>query len=195
LKNPQFKLNFSSAKSDLSFGGELLKDKKNRTARPLSSRDPLHIVLKSSLAKGEFSLGKHNAECVLDIVRKHCAKYGVKLYRFSNNYTHLHLLVKIGSRLVYQRFIRSLTASIAMAVTGAKKMKDLKSILGKKTFFDCRPFTRVVKSFKAFQTMIHYIILNQLEALGLIPKREGRLKDLTSLEWELIFRCQRHGVG
>ena len=164
---------------------------KNRTARPISSRDTMHMILKSSVAKGRFSL-RHSKNLVVvrRLVERQCQKYGVKLIKYSNNSNHLHLHLKFASRALYLKFVRSLTAAIAMAVTGASKLKSVKSILGAKRFWDYRPFTRVVRSLRAYRTLQDYISLNQLEAAGAIPKREGRLKDLTDFERSLLHRPQ-----
>lgn len=165
----------------LEFGGELSKRSKYRTARPFSSKDTMHMVLKSSVATGKFSLGNSkNLVAVNNLVHQQCARYGVKLLKYSNNFTHLHLHLKFASRALYLKFVRSLTASIAMAVTGASKLKTLKEILGAKKFWDYRPFTRIARSVRAYKTVQNYILLNQLEASGTVPKRTGRLRDLTA---------------
>lgn len=106
----------------------------------------------------------------------------MKLIEYSNNFNHLHLLVKFPSRAIYLRFIRSLTGSIAMAATGAKKLKALALLVGKKGSWDYRPFSRVVKSYRGYKIAKDYVVLNQLEAAGVLPKREGRLKDVDESE-------------
>ena len=177
----QIKLDKKMFVHRLEFGGELSKRSKFRTARPFSSKDTMHMVLKSSAATGKFSLGNSkNLEVVNRIVHRHCAKYGVKLLKYSNNFNHLHLHLKFASRALYLKFVRSLTASIAMAVTGASKLISLKEILGAKKFWDYRPFTRIVRSVRAYKTIQNYILLNQLEASGIVPIRAGRLRDLTT---------------
>lgn len=119
-RSPQMKLESSFIRSELRFGGTLTKKLKGRGARPVSSKDPMHLVLKSSKAIGRFGFGyKSNVRKVNEIVFKHCSKYGVKLIEYSNNFNHLHLLAKFPSRAVYLRFIRSLTGSLALAVSGA----------------------------------------------------------------------------
>ena len=180
-RRPQMK--FADFNERLAFGGELLKRAKNRHARPVSSKNPMHLVLRSSRAKGRFSFG-HSANLVQvkQIINRHCAKYGVKLVKYSNNFNHLHMLMKFPSREIYLRCIRSLTAQLAMAVTGAKKLTSLKSIFGVKGFWDHRPFTRVVRGMKAYKIVCDYIRLNELEAGGALPKRSGRLRDVTPEE-------------
>jgi putative transposase len=182
----QTKFRCTEFKSALSFGGSLLTKRRNRHARPVSSKDSMHIVSKSSKARGNFSFrhGSNRAN-VQFILEKHCLKYGVTLIRFSNNFNHLHLHLKFPSRALYVRFIRSVTGQIAMAVTGANKTRSVKSIFGRKGFWDHRPFSRVVKGFRGFKTANDYIRLNQLEAEGLVPKRKARTSDDFSNRYNL----------
>jgi putative transposase len=161
------------------FGGTLLKKAKNRHDRPVSSKHPMHLVLKSTQAKGRFGFGTSvNAKKIRSIIDDHCSRYGVKKIQYSNNFNHLHLMVKFPSRRIYLKFIRSLTASIALAVSGASKLKSLKSIFGGKKFWDFRPFSRVVFGWRGYTIAKDYVILNQLEALEILPKRKGRLRDI-----------------
>ncbi|RYZ83546.1 MAG: hypothetical protein EOP06_19775, partial [Proteobacteria bacterium] len=88
-------------RSELRFGGSLTRKLIGRTARPISSKDPMHLVLKSNKATGRFSFGhKSNVRKVNDLVRSQCKKYGVKLIEYSNNFNHLHLLLKFPSRAI-----------------------------------------------------------------------------------------------
>jgi hypothetical protein len=50
-----------------------------------------------------------------------------------------------------------------------------------------RPFTRVVKSRKAYQTVRDYIQLNEKEAIGEIAYQKRRLKGLSENEWEALW--------
>jgi putative transposase len=170
-------------KEKLCFGGRLLTKSANRHARPVSTKETMHLVLKSSKAKGRYSFRSgQNAARVKSIIESQCAKFGVKLIRFSNNFNHLHLHTKFPSRVIYVMFIKSLTAKLTLAVTGASKARPIKSIFGAKGFWDHRPFSRVVKGFRAFNILNDYIRLNQLEAEGAIPHRDGRLRDLELFE-------------
>lgn len=96
---------------------------------------------------------------------------------------HLHLQIKLSNRFGYRPFIRAVTAAIAMAVTGRNRWTvgnhadqlegihskiDGSSATAKKRekFWDYRPFTRVVKGFKAVLTLRDYLRINQLEGEG-----------------------------
>ena len=64
-----------------------------------------------------------------------------------------------------------------MLITGVKKNERSAC-----KFFDQRPFTRIVRGFKAYKIVWNYIRLNQLEAAGVIPYQKARLKNLSELE-------------
>ena len=169
---------FDSLKQKYAFGGSLLKKAKNRHARPVSTKEPMHFILKSSKAVGRNSFGhSRNLRQVNALVENRCAKYGVKLITYSNNFNHLHMLLKFPSRAIYLRFVRSLTSALAVMITGAKK-----NARAYEKFFDERPFTRIVRGMKAYKTAWDYIRLNQLEAAGAIPYQKTRLKNLSELE-------------
>jgi REP element-mobilizing transposase RayT len=145
----------------LAYGGALLRTRAGRAhGRPLSTRDTMHLVLRSSRATGAQSFRRHTAR--LDaILRKFSARYGVRVLSFANVGNHLHLQIKLSNRQLYKPFIRALTAAIAMAVTGASRWKKMD---GK--FWDYRPFSRVVKSWRGFLALKDYIYINQLEGAG-----------------------------
>lgn len=84
-------------------------------------------------------------------------------------------------RAIYIRFIKSVTGHLVLAVARASKLKSLKEIFGSKSFWDFRPFTRVVRGWRGFKITSDYVVLNtlnKLEAAGILPKRDGRLKDV-----------------
>ena len=75
------------------YGGELLKTRKGRsTGRPLDTRNTMHLILRSTKAKGEWSFWKPmNKEHIKSIVQKFSSKYGIKVLSFANVGNHLHL--------------------------------------------------------------------------------------------------------
>jgi len=74
-----------------------------KTARPLDPKRPVHLVLRSSRAKGPWSLlhpkNERRVRRVLDVT---AAKYGVRVYRFANVGNHLHLLIMARSRRIFR---------------------------------------------------------------------------------------------
>jgi hypothetical protein len=153
----------------------------------------MHLVLRSSKAKGEWSF-RHgeNPSKIRALTKKFAARYGVKVLSAANVGNHLHFHIKLGNRLTYRPFIRALTAAIAMAVTGRNRWTQaandaaasatLKSPApgGRKRlrFWDYRPFTRVVESFRAFLNLRDYLKINELEGYGV-----GRVQARFMVAW------------
>jgi len=156
------------------FGGDLLKKAKARTARPLSTRKAMHLVLRSSQATGEWGFRTpRNREIVSHTLNKASAKTGVKIYRVANSGNHLHLIVKLTNRFTYARFIRAVTGTLALKITKASKSHRLQ-----KRFWDRRPFTRILEWGRDFSRAVDYLLLNQLEAAGIFNYSPGRMKDV-----------------
>jgi putative transposase len=170
----QLKFNKHDFRKMAAFGGALMKKAKYRTARPISAKHPMHVVLRSNYKPtlGGF-LNARNKKVVESQLAKLATKYGVKIYQVAINSNHIHLLVKITKRQAYAAFIRNLTGTIALKITSASKLKMLK-----KKFWEYRPFTRIVESFKGFTIARDYILLNQLEAFGMIPYQPNRLRNI-----------------
>jgi REP element-mobilizing transposase RayT len=146
----------------LAYGGILLRTRAGRArGRPLSTRDTMHLVLRSSKAVGALSFRRH-AGRIEAILRKFADKNAVRILSFANVGNHLHLHMRLSNRQLYKRFIRALTAAIAMAVSGSSRWKKS---AGK--FWDYRPFTRIVKSWRGHLRLKDYIQINQLEGSGL----------------------------
>ncbi len=160
---------FNSPKSY--FGGSLLVGKR-KSARPLSSKCALHLILKSSRAKGSSSFLKHQKQIRFQL-DKQAKRFGVRIYRYSNVGNHLHLLIRIHSRREYKKFIRAISSLIQGIVTktlGAnQKKRREKTRREKEIFWDFRPFSRVVSWGRDFKIAANYVIKNTLEVLGFIP--------------------------
>jgi hypothetical protein len=154
-------------KENSAYGGELMKTRAGRSRpRPLSTRETLHLVLRSSKAKGGWSFATaRNRKEIHSITARFSRKYGVRVLSYANVGNHLHFHVKLANRYLYAPFIRALTGAIAMAVTGCSRWRPLRGI-AKGKFWDYRPFTRVVRSFRAFLNLKDYIRINELEGYG-----------------------------
>jgi REP element-mobilizing transposase RayT len=155
---------YALLKNELSsYGGILLNTRKARQKpRPLAVRESMHVVLRSSKAKGEWSFKKTRHENKISaILHKFAEKYHVHIFSLANVGNHLHLHIQLGARASYKPFIRAVTGAIAQAVTKASRVNRL---AGK--FWDYRPFTRIVKGFNARLTLGDYIRVNQMEGLG-----------------------------
>lgn len=150
------------------FGGSLLKgNPKGR--RPLDSKLPIHLVLRStsSTMRTPVRFGRIH-KTVFDLAEK----YGFRIYRYANVGNHLHMVIKISQLRLWSAFIRELSGSIAQ-IAGQTGQK----------FWKHRPFTRIIRSWKkAFRMALDYVELNQLEANGHIRRSEiTSLKALRNL--------------
>ncbi|MGE0631842.1 MAG: transposase [Pseudobdellovibrionaceae bacterium] len=186
MKNQPF-LDKELFSHSLSYGGVLRKKRKGRNARPLSPKDSIHLVLKGTLAKKEWSFRlPKNHQIVSVLLNRHSKAYGIRIDQKAIQGDHIHLLLRVRNRSLYKRFIRSLSGQIAMLVTDARNATKSLKKEGLR-FFKYRPFTRVVKGWKPYQTAKAYLKLNEQEALGNIPYRKQRLKDLEAHEWHFVW--------
>jgi putative transposase len=151
------------------FGGALLRNSHAKTARPISTKLPVHLVMRSDLAKRERSLLNHERK-IQKIIYRQGRKFGVKVYRLANAGNHLHLVILPRSRRAFQSFIRATSGLIARVVLKVErgKAKGLK-------FWDKRPFTRLLSWGRDYKITCDYLLQNTLEALGFSPyKPRGR---------------------
>jgi REP element-mobilizing transposase RayT len=155
------------------YGGDLQTTRKGRAqGRPIATKHTMHLVLRSTKARGEWSFKKsENENKIAVIFRKFGAKFGVKILSLANVGNHLHVQIKIGNRFTFANFLRAVTGAIAQSVTGRTRWGKANVKL---KFWDRRPFTRVVKSFKAYRILEDYIRINQLEGVG-YTREEARL--------------------
>ena len=152
------------AKGQKAYGGALLKTRKGRsTPRSVSTKHSMHIVLRSTKAKGKWGFRRHQVK-IKQILNKFSTRYGVRVLSFANVGNHLHLHIKLSSRHTYKAFIRGLTSAIAMAVTGFNRWN--KPPKAWKGFWDYRPFSRIIVSFKEYLNLRDYIYINRLEGFG-----------------------------
>lgn len=161
-----------------SFGGSLLKGGHARTARPLSSKDFTHIVLKSNVAQksvhSDLRMSKKR-QLIEAIIKKNTQSFGIRIHKLAIASNHIHLLISFKSRRKYFDWIRRITGLIARLMLqkerglSAKNSSTLSVSQKKLSFWSQRPFTRVVKWGRDYKIVYNYIEKNILEALGFIP--------------------------
>ncbi len=142
-------------------GGSLKHPQKRR--RPLSTSQSMHIVLRSSKARGKFSFKKYQ-KSIDQILMTFANKYYVQILSYANVGNHIHLHIKLFKRKFYAPFIRAVTAAIMIKVTGFSKWNKKPEGF---RFWDHRPFSRIASGFKAFLHLTDYIQINKEEAKGL----------------------------
>ncbi len=145
---------FPEQKRITEHGGSLRKGKR-KSRRPIALKRPMHVVLKSDIAKGNLSLLKRrNARFIAEVLPKAAQTYGVNIYEMANAGNHLHLAIKAKDRRGFQNFLRVIGSRIAMFVTGARKGRAA----GK--FWTCGAYSRIVEWGLAFRTLCAYVIGN-----------------------------------
>ena len=152
-------------KQPQSFGGTLLKGHA-KGKRPIDTKKPLHLVLRSDhplSLRSPTTFGDVNL-----IVKNAVEKYGFTVYRFANVGNHLHVLLRVTNRHLWARFIREITGRIAQLIRTRSGRTE--------PVWAHKPFTRVVQSWrKDFQNVRGYIFLNELEGGCVITHVEKRI--------------------
>jgi len=158
----EFQMSLFKMKSQKTFGGSLLKKSNPKVRRPVSTKHAMHVVIKSSRAKGSYSfLRKKNRQGIDKILKAQAKKFGIRIYRYENVGNHIHILLKTGHRRWLAHFLRSITGLIAREVTGANRGARLS---GK--FWDLRPFSRIVEWGRSYKNLQRYFDKNRLQAVG-----------------------------
>lgn len=146
------------------FGGDYLGKSNPKEKRPLSTKKAMHLVMRSSLAKGSQSFRRKDTE-VFKIVQKQARQLGVKLYRYANGGNHLHLIILPLSRAAFNKFVRAISGLIARLFLAAERGRpSAKNI----QFWDKRPFTRIIEWGSDFNKVCAYLLKNTLEAYGFV---------------------------
>jgi len=195
----QFDFNKPNWQFRYNHGGTLRNKRRGRTARPLSTRAPIHLVFKTdmkSLRRGLRSpLG---FQIVNQTILEYARRFFIKVEQVSINHDHIHLLVRFPKRSHGQAFLRTVAGQIAQlfqkngflipsGVTDTRKKANNKSGYRPNKVWKYRPFTRVIQGWKPYQVVRNYIQLNIQEARGLIRYKKDRLKGLSSSEWEILW--------
>ncbi len=151
-----------SLASQTTHGGDLSKGKR-KERRPFSSRRAIHVVMRSSQAKGPWSLLLF-CGFIRGLLWSLSRKFSVTVYEIAIVGSHIHLLLRAKEAEGFKKFLMVLSGRIVQHITGARKGLPLQT-----KFWDNIPFTRLVNFGRAFEVAKRYVEQNTLEALGLIP--------------------------
>lgn len=150
-----------------SFGGsELVGRRKSR--RPLSTKSPVHLILKSKTQK----IFHPNNQSLRDLILRTAKKFNIQVHEYALNWSHIHLIIQLWDRQDYVRFIRALTSLMAMAFEKSRarntlqKSSEKNTISGTEKLFTLRPFTRILAWGKDYKNTVQYVFLNFQESLG-----------------------------
>ncbi len=152
------------------YGGQV---EHRKFARPFSATKAVHIIFRSRLLSGARSLLRANRkEWTEEILKQKTRHYGAKLYSFSVNSNHIHLLMKFPTPQSQSRFLRDATGSLAL------KIKTTFKISKNTKVWDARPFSSLVKCFPRIKA---YIEKNKNEATGLWPYKKRTISYLSQV--------------
>jgi REP element-mobilizing transposase RayT len=132
--------NKTQFKDKSEFGGKLLNVSNARTARPVSTKQAMHLVLRSSLARGKHSMSNKGVALAIDeTIKSQAENCGVRILQYSNQGHHLHLLVMVKGRAQLTSFLKSVSGLVARIVIGAQRGAPKKV-----KFWDQRPWSKVL---------------------------------------------------
>jgi REP element-mobilizing transposase RayT len=141
-----------------SHGGGLYTGRR-KERRPFVPRAPLHLVLRSSKARGDLNLLRaRNAAQVKAVLQQQSRRHHTTVLEWVNVGNHLHLKVRSNSRQDFAAFLKSFAAMVARAITRARRGH----VFGK--FWDTLAFSRVLRSKFESHVLDRYLSANALEA-------------------------------
>lgn len=164
----QQQLNLFRDRTDLTHGGSKAKGKR-KVLRPLSTKLPIHLVLKAS---DPFQLLR-STRVVEHTIQKYATKFGITIYEIAVQADHIHLSFKIPSRELYLRWIRAMTSVLVL------KIKKLK--------WGFPPFTRIATWGQGFKHLTKYIQNNKTEGSFLLHAHERVDRYLQAQLAEMIW--------
>ena len=143
--------------------GGIARTGHRKTSRPIEPTLPLYVVLRSSRARGKWSLARPPIRTVVkDTLRALAQRHSIKIFAFSNGGDQVHLLLRAESRESFQAFLRAFAGLIARQVTGARKGKP------SGRFWDALTFSRVLKWGEEFDLVSSLLESDDLETLSLL---------------------------
>lgn len=160
---------------------------KRKEFRPLTTKNIIHLVLKSDRATGQFSMLSFKNKTLVDqILKEKAKKFGVKIAEYVNVGNHIHIKLRAQSRQAFQKFLKAVTCLIARKVTGAKKGKKF----GR--FWQGLAFTRVIKTrFEELQ-LLGYFEANRSQASHNYRERDLYLTEFN--HWVQSLRTNQSGL-
>ncbi len=175
-------------------GGLLRKKRKGRTSRPLSKKEPLHLVFKAHrhLIRECSFRGTRSFRLIQILVRRYAVRFQIRVDQISVQGDHLHLLVRCSHRFFFQAFFRVLAGQIAQRFQKEGLLRfvtdtSATTTKSKLKLWMYRPFSRIVRGFRAYRIVRDYIQLNEQEARGVIRYNARRLAGLSAGEWSLLW--------
>ena len=157
-------------------GGDL-SIKRRKSKRPLSTKNPFHVTLRSELATGKRSLLRHK-NIIYKVLHKSSKRFGVKIYQQAICGNHIHLLIRGKKRFAIQNFFRVVAGHIAQKILEQfpllkQENKNNENRAGnapyRRKFWGALVYSRWMSWGRDFSNVMNYIERNTLESMGWIP--------------------------
>lgn len=171
--------------------GGSLSENARRDRRPLSTKQALHVTLRSDLATGERALLRHK-HLVRLVLLKAQRLFNIRVYEYAVGGNHLHCLVRGRSRIELQNFFRVFAGHLAQQILASCPLSHNEDQKQQATQKGCRKnrrrfwalliYSRIVTWGREFIHVRKYIVQNTLEALFKIayrPRKATRTRDGT----------------
>lgn len=181
MNDQQIHFSFGSLKNSKPyFGGSNLKSNP-KTARPISTKELMHVVIKANRAKGKLSFLKKEREIIV-LINRLSLKFNVKIKDVVVMSNHIHVLLRAYQRPAFQNFLRALSGLVVRKAFQTERSRPLS--YGK--VLEGRPFSRIVnRGMRSYRNIKKYFDLNRLEKYG-FSKSESRANRLHCLAACLI---------
>lgn len=152
----------------------------NKTKRPFDRGRAMHVTFRSEVARGQHSLASQRIRGWLrQYVPKLARYFGIRLYHFSNNGNHLHLVLMARSQAALSGFLRALSGVIPRRVLVVEKGRA-RGV----RFWTARPYSRILGWGREFRNVLLYVQRNVLESSGMLRYQP---RDLNLQQRERIF--------
>ena len=165
--------------------GGILSVGRRRGRRALSTKNALHLTLRSDFAYGKRSL-LHHQDIIEAVISKAERLFDVKVYRLAVCSNHLHFLARGKHRQDLQNFFRVLAGHIAQNVLlrcPLNRMEEKRRTASQKgakknqrKFWALLIYSRIVSWGREFRRVASYILQNTLEALYIIAYRPRKAR-------------------
>lgn len=137
----------------------------NKFKRPFVASHPIHVTLRSEIAKKQYSLLSPRTRTWLEAyVPKLAKQLSIHLYSWSINSNHFHFVLSSKSRVSFLTFLKIVASRTARFVLNAEKGRPKNM-----RFWQKRPYSRVLTWGREFSHVVRYVRRNVKEAMGSMP--------------------------
>lgn len=156
-----------------------------KVARPLERRRPIHLVLRSTSARGALSFqAARNRLIIESTIREWAERFDVRIQALESSGVNVHIVARFLRRENFQNFLRTITALIARRITGARRGRPF----GRR-FWDDLVFSRLIRGRRALRPSAA-ALLRGVSAPGAI-----RVSEMINEYEDAVRLARRRGVA